>query len=192
MAKKKPKPPKLDYITEPLRSLAVPIDSLSEDPRNARTHDAANLRAVAASLKSYGQLKPIVVNAENQQIVAGNGTWRAALALGWKQIAVVLVKMDAAAQAGFSVADNRTAELADWDDELLALRVEEIKTAVPDLYDDLLLAELVKQEVAAEREGGIQFADSYQVVVELSGEEEQQRLFEELKGRGLRVKVLTL
>lgn len=50
----------VDYIAEPLRSLAVPIAELHEDPSNARKGHA--VERIAASLKQYGQRKPIVVN----------------------------------------------------------------------------------------------------------------------------------
>jgi DNA modification methylase len=67
----------LSHIAEPLRPLAVPIDELHEDPANARVdHD---LDRIAASLRAYGQRKPIIANRlQSGKIEAGNGTWRAA------------------------------------------------------------------------------------------------------------------
>src|SRR5262249_53769830 len=47
-------------------------------------------------------------------VIAGNGTLQAAHSLGWLHVAVVLVDDDAATAAGYSIADNRTAELAGW------------------------------------------------------------------------------
>lgn len=103
-----------------IAGLAVPIASVQFDPQNARRHPARNLEAIQASLTRYGQLKPIVVRAGLRTIVAGNGTLAAALALGWQRIAVVVQEMTDAEAAGFGLADNRTAELAEWDFEMVA------------------------------------------------------------------------
>lgn len=127
----------LSYIAEPLRPLAVPIDSLHEDPANARVgHD---LDRIAASLKAYGQRKPVIANrAQGNKLEAGNGTWRAAKSLGWTHIAVVFVDDDPATAAAYGVADNRTAELSRWDNDAL----REIAASVGDLFTGFEAAEL--------------------------------------------------
>jgi hypothetical protein len=126
------------YIAEALRPLAVPIDDLHEDPANARVgHD---LDRIAASLKAYGQRKPIIANRlQDGKIEAGNGTWRAAKTkLGWTHIAVVFVDDDPATAAAYGVADNRTAELSRWDKDAL----REISASVGDLFTGFEAAEL--------------------------------------------------
>jgi DNA modification methylase len=132
--------PDLSYIAEPLRLLAVPCSALVLDPANARRHPEPNLEAIKASLRTYGQRKPIVVNRRTGRIEAGNGTLQAALALGWSYLAVVYVDDDPMTAAGFSIADNRTAELAEWDREALDKLLSEIKTNDPVL--DQMLADL--------------------------------------------------
>jgi DNA modification methylase len=108
-------------IARQLAELAVPIESLTLDPENARTHDARNIDAIAASLDRHGQLKPIVVQAKGRARIvrAGNGTVRAAQQLGWETIAAVCKKMTDAEAKAYAIADNRTAELAGWDEEAL-------------------------------------------------------------------------
>jgi DNA modification methylase len=98
---------------------SVPLASLVLDPANTRTHDARNIDAIKASLATFGQQKPIVIDATNR-IVAGNGTATAAKALGWADIAVVRTNLNGAEAIAFAIADNRTAELAEWDDGALA------------------------------------------------------------------------
>ena len=71
-AKKRPGEPSLDHIAEGLRPLAVPIGELTLDPQNARTHDEANVAAIAASLAEFGQLKPVVANRDGQ-LLEGRG-----------------------------------------------------------------------------------------------------------------------
>ena len=72
------------------------------------------------------------------QVIAGNGTLQAALLLGREQIAVVFVAMDTATAAGYSIADNRTAELADWDAGILATLLEDLDTGNDAVLDALI------------------------------------------------------
>src|SRR5260370_39577020 len=132
--------PDLSHIAEPLRPLAVPCADLLLDPANARKHPEPNLEAIKGSLRVYNQRKPVVVNRRTGTIEAGNGTLQAALALGWSHLAVVYVDDDPMTAAGFSIADNRTAELAEWDREALDKLLSEIKTNDPLL--DQMLADL--------------------------------------------------
>lgn len=92
----------------------VEIESLTEDAKNARTHGDRNIASIKLSLSRFGQQKPIVVTRDGV-VVAGNGTLRAARELGWTTIAVVETDLDPMQAAAFGIADNRTAELADWD-----------------------------------------------------------------------------
>lgn len=109
----------LNFIVESLRPLAVEIDSLHVDPANARTKHA--LDRIAASLRQYGQRKPVVANrAQGGKIEAGNGTFLAAKKLKWTHLAVVWVDDDAATAAAFGIADNRVGELSEWDPDALA------------------------------------------------------------------------
>lgn len=136
--------PTYDWIAEDLRPLAVPVDQLKLDPGNPRQHDEENIAAIAASLRQFGQLKPIVVHRKSKIIEAGNGTYLAAQQLGWSHLAVVWVAHDRTNHAAFCVADNRTAELAEWDDARLAELLTELRLEeeVSDFYEDLLLDRL--------------------------------------------------
>jgi len=136
----------LEVIAEDLRPLALAIDSMQLDPANANRHDDASVSAIAASLAEFGQLKPIVVNVETGLIVAGNGTWEAARRLGWSMIAAVRVRQDAGAHVGYAIADNRTAQLAEWDNVRLVEAITQIHEDTPDLYEALRLADLVQPE----------------------------------------------
>lgn len=205
MAKKKTTPrrtpvtPSLDHIAEDLRPLAVPIADLKLDPQNARTHDEANIAAIAASLKQYGQLKPIVAQRRTGEILAGNGALLAARKLGWSHLAVVWGKLDAAAGRGFSVADNRTAELAGWDTELLLAQIDLIAQDTPDLAAAWQLAELkasLDQSAPKDEKDQEQSAQSapeeYQVVVECENEDQQKAVYEQLQREGRKCRLLTL
>jgi site-specific DNA-methyltransferase (adenine-specific) len=104
------------------------ILELTPDPNNARQHDDKNLKAIMGSLKEFGQRKPIVIT-EAGVIVAGNGTVEAAKRLGWTDIEVVKVPDDWTPDKvkAFAIADNRTAELANWNQEVLTTQLLELE-----------------------------------------------------------------
>jgi hypothetical protein len=96
----------------------VAISSLIPDPKNARVHDEANIEAIKKSLQSFGQQKPIVIDRDNV-VIAGNGFLTAAKQLGLSRIYAVRTSLSGDAVRAFAVADNRTAELSDWDMDAL-------------------------------------------------------------------------
>jgi len=103
------------------------IVDLLLDPENARKHSQKNLDAIKASLTKFGQRKPIVINHKGV-ILAGNGTVEAAKDLGWDHIDVAVVPSDwdEATARAYALADNRTAELAEWDENVLAKQLLEL------------------------------------------------------------------
>jgi len=107
----------------------IQITELSLDPKNARKHSARNLEAIAASLNKFGQRKPIVVH--RGVVLAGNGTLEAAKSLGWTEIDVAEVPedWDNDTAKAYALADNRTAELAEWDESELAKQLLELQDA---------------------------------------------------------------
>jgi ParB-like chromosome segregation protein Spo0J len=189
-----PRPPSLDHIAESLRPLAAAIAELRTDPHNARKHDERNLKSIAASLRQFGQVKPIVVNRKTRIIEAGNGTYEAARQLGWTHLAVVYVAHDAKAARGFSLADNRTAELADWDAAILETLLAEVQADSPDLYDELLLAELRSSDESPESRGAGQqtVEDRYSVVVECRDEADQEQFYQRMQKEKRPCRLLTL
>jgi hypothetical protein len=120
-------PKEREKIHAQLEPLAVQISTLVPDPHNARKHDARNVDAIAESLREHGQRKPVVAQKVGDTLVvrAGNGTLQAAKKLGWKRLAVLVVEEDDREATRFALRDNRTAELAEWDDEALRKALRE-------------------------------------------------------------------
>lgn len=145
----------------------VNIDEVKTDPRNARQHPERNLETIKTSLRVYGQRKPIVVNQRTGIIEAGNGLWMAAKALGWEKIAVVYVDDDPTMAMGYSIMDNRSAELAEWDDEVLGSLIEELKLEDFDLeftgFDDEELRESLPEPSTDGLSGGGTLAKQFLV-----------------------------
>jgi len=116
-------------------TMTVPISSLTLDPSNARKHSEVNLRAIANSLRRFGQRKPIVV--QGSTVLAGNGTIEAAKSIGWTEIVIVRVpdEWDSDTAKAYALADNRSAELAEWDEVVLAQQLMELQDEGWDIAD---------------------------------------------------------
>ena len=96
----------------------VPIETLQPDPANARSHDQRNIASIKASLRRFGQRKPLVV-AKDYTVVAGNGTLQAMTEMEITEVWVSVFPGNAAEARAYGIADNRTGELASWNPEVL-------------------------------------------------------------------------
>ena len=140
-----------------MQSERIDISELACDPANVRAHDSKNLDAIKGSLKRFGQQKPIVIDGKGI-VIAGNGTLTAARALGWDAINVVRTELAGSEATAYAIADNRTAELAEWDDEALAkqlsaLQIEDEALVEAAGFTDAELTALVDEVVGEPRSG---------------------------------------
>lgn len=110
------------------------VSELSSDPANARKHGENNIATIVASLKRFGQQKPIVIDLSDV-VRAGNGTLEAARSLGWTHIDCVRTELKGSDAIAYAIADNRTAELAEWDNDVLAATLNGLLADDPDLLD---------------------------------------------------------
>ncbi len=177
----------------------VPLDSISPDPANVRRHSPENIAAIKASLRRFGQQKPIVVD-RNNIIRAGNGSYQAARELGWASMDVLVTDLSGPDAIAYAIADNRTAELAEWD--LAALKSE------CDSLDDLLFAatgfsdESLQSLLKAADGTPLELPQHspligdiphlYELAVECHDEADQKTLYQQLAGQGRKVRVMTL
>lgn len=103
-------------IADDLLTLAYPIEKLKHLDGNPRK---GNVEAVKKSYEKFGQRKPIVATKDGE-VISGNHQLAAARELGWNKIAVVFTNDDELTAKAFALADNRTADLGTYDDDLLA------------------------------------------------------------------------
>lgn len=97
---------------------------LKPSKNNPRTHSPSQVRLIAESIEKFGFIAPILVN-EKRVIIAGHGRWEAAKLLGLKQVPTICVNdLTDAQERAYVIADNRIAEKADWDMELLGAELE--------------------------------------------------------------------
>ena len=105
--------------------LHVPIKDINPYERNPRKNDNA-VGAVAASIKEYGFLVPLVISDKNE-IVAGHTRYKAAMQLNLKTVPCVIAGDLSEEQIkAFRLVDNKVGELAEWDAELLPLELADI------------------------------------------------------------------
>jgi len=87
---------------------------------NPRRHDERQIAKIAASIREFGWRSPILVD-ESGEIVCGEARWRAAGLVGLESVTVLVAEgMTDLQRRAYRIADNRLAELATWDEELLA------------------------------------------------------------------------
>jgi site-specific DNA-methyltransferase (adenine-specific) len=130
-------------IAASIQELAVPVSELRPYSQNPRIGDVGSL---IESLKANGQYRPIVVRKGTGEILAGNHTYKAAIELGWNEVAATFVDCDDEQAARIVLVDNRSNDLADYDESVLAGILSELDDLTGSGYsaDDLaaLLQEL--------------------------------------------------
>lgn len=109
--------------------IRLPVELLTPFDRNARTHSDKQIDQIARSYQSFGALNPVLVDDANR-IVAGHGRLAAAKRMGLTHVQVLRIEGLSQDQlAAYRLADNRLAELAGWDEEILAIEFQHLSTA---------------------------------------------------------------
>jgi len=104
----------------------IETTALTPNRRNARTHSTKQIGQIAASIKTFGFLVPIVVD-EPRNIIAGHGRYAAAQKLGLDKVPVIAVSgLSPAKKRALALADNKIAENAGWNREILAVELPEL------------------------------------------------------------------
>ena len=104
----------------------VPVSSLIPYARNSRTHSDAQVGQIAASIKEFGFLNPIIVDG-NSGIIAGHGRVLAMQKLGMADVPVIDAShLTDIQRRAYVIADNKLALNADWDSEMLRVELDEL------------------------------------------------------------------
>lgn len=112
------------------------INDLIPYIRNARTHSESQIAQIAASIKEFGFLSPILI-AEDNTILAGHGRLAAARKLGLTKVPCVKEShLTETQRRAYIIADNKLSLNAGWDEDMLAIELSELQGADFDL--DLL------------------------------------------------------
>lgn len=105
------------------------VEEITPYAKNARTHSEAQVSQIASSIIEFGFTNPILVDSE-QGIIAGHGRLMAAKKLGMTQVPVVVLDhLTPAQKKAYIIADNKLAELAGWDENILAQELADLRDA---------------------------------------------------------------
>lgn len=105
-----------------------PLGDLKPNPRNARTHGSKQVQLLAAGISQFGFLVPVLID-EEDVILAGHGRVEAAKTLKMEAVPTIRVShLTPERKRAFVLADNRLAQLAGWDDQLLGAELGELFT----------------------------------------------------------------
>lgn len=129
------------------------IQGIKPYAKNPRIIPQEAVDGIAGSIKAYGYISPICVD-QDGVVLAGHTTLQAAKKAGLKEVDVVRVEIDETLAMGYRIADNKTAELARWDQDLLIEEARDIMAESPELLGELGMAdwELSRLCDEAERE----------------------------------------
>jgi ParB-like chromosome segregation protein Spo0J len=109
----------------------IPIGALRPNPRNPRTHSKKQIKQIAASIKKFGFLNPVLVDDANM-VLAGHGRLEAAKLEGFTGVPVIRFDhLTAVQKRAYLIADNKIAEQAGWDRETLAIELGELIDLLP-------------------------------------------------------------
>ena len=123
--------------------------------RNSRTHSDEQVSQIAASIKEFGFLNPVIVDGENG-IIAGHGRVLAAKKLGMTEVpAVEASHLTDAQRRAYIIADNKLALNAGWDDEMLRVEFDELAAVGFDLDLTGFSAEFLQGQVLAQQPLGL-------------------------------------
>jgi ParB-like chromosome segregation protein Spo0J len=121
------------------------VQDLIPYARNSRTHSEEQVSKIAASIKEFGFLNPVITDGENG-IVAGHGRIMAAQKLGMDEVPTVEAShLTDAQKRAYIIADNRLALDANWDDEMLRVEFEELQ----EIGFDIELTGFTTDEISA-------------------------------------------
>ncbi|MFY9937681.1 MAG: ParB/Srx family N-terminal domain-containing protein, partial [Silvibacterium sp.] len=118
----------------PLSIIYRSMKSLTPNPHNSRTHSKKQRNLIAKSIETFGFLNAALID-EKVMIIAGHGRVEAAKLLGMDQVPTICIEHLAPDQVrAYILADNKLAELAGWDREVLAIELQHLLT-LEDVFD---------------------------------------------------------
>lgn len=176
----------------------IKLDEVISYINNQKKHPTEQVEKIMSSIKEFGVINPLIVDKDNV-LIAGHGRYEALKRLKYDEVPIIRAEHLTTAQVkAYRIADNKLAELAIWDNELLAIDLSELDNIGFDM--DILgfsgdeLDEILKNvdfdndyEIKEEK-----YIEKYEIIIECNNEEEQEKLFNEFIERGLKCRVQSL
>jgi hypothetical protein len=163
------------------------VDDLLRYERNSRIHSPAQIKQLVSSIKQWGWTMPILIDEQNM-ILAGHGRVMAARELELTEVPVMVARGWTEHQKrAYVIADNKLAENATWDEELLTLELSELQ---PFLDITLTGFDQIPQQAAAPKPP--MFVSVFEVVIKCKDEADQRKIFEAMQKEGYECRVLSM
>ncbi|MGL5254208.1 MAG: ParB/Srx family N-terminal domain-containing protein [Brevinema sp.] len=133
----------------------VRVEELKPYAKNARVHSPKQVTEIARSIRVFGFTNPVLVD-QNNMIIAGHGRVMAAKELGLEEVPVIRIEyLSEAEKRAYILADNKLAEKAGWDKEILAIELQELLVIEEDF--DITLTGFAPCEDNKNPRGGLNF-----------------------------------
>ena len=183
----------------------INIDEIKPYERNARIHSSKQIKQIMEAIKAFGFTNPLLIDDENN-LIAGHGRLEAVKQLNIidfkdKPIqelpAIIITGLSEADKKALIIADNKIAENASWDYELLQAEFQELEAINYDLdlmgfdnLDEILGADIdVEQETKEIKE--VEINQKYELLIKCKDEKELEQAYNENIEKGYECKVLT-
>ena len=181
-----------------LRIEYLPVEKLRPYERNARTHSDAQIDAIAESIRQFGFNAPVLID-DDDGVIAGHARLAAARKLELDTVPCVrLSHLSDAQRRAYILADNRLAEMAVWDEELLKSELSELSILDVELdlsfldfkFDDLLSEN--GDNHGSQKPKEPKLLHIFEVSVVCKDEYEQKAVYEHLTQLGYKCRVLSI
>lgn len=168
----------------------IKISELKEYENNPRINDNA-VDKVAASIREFGFKVPIVID-KNNVIIAGHTRLKASKQLGLEKVPCIVADDLTEEQVkAFRVADNKTAELAEWDIDKLESELSELQDFDMEQFG-FDLSEFETAEETEREDISDKLKEQFEIIVKCQDEREMEMLFERFTEEGLQCRISTL
>ena len=172
------------------KASAANPEKLTPYERNTRVHNSEQIEVICDSISTFGFIKPVIVD-EKHMILAGHGAVQAAIELGMKSIPIrVISGLTKKEKRAYVIADNRSSELSTWDWDLLTMELKDLKSMDMDLKP-MGFADFGTEKQTTRKEHNVTIGEGrFLLQLEFETEKEMEKVYGELKKRGLDIKVL--
>ena len=183
----------------------INIDEIKPYERNARIHSSKQIKQIMEAIKAFGFTNPLLIDDENN-LIAGHGRLEAVKQLNiidfkdkpLKELpAIIITGLSEADKKALIIADNKIAENASWDYDLLQAEFQELEAVNYDLdlmgfdnLDEIMGADIdVEQETKEIKE--VEINQKYELLIKCKNEKELEKAYNENIEKGYECKVLT-
>ena len=174
----------------PGRYELVPVGELIPYVNNARTHSDEQIAKLQSSIREFGFVNPVLTDG-NKNIIAGHGRVEAAKREGISEVPCVFVEhLTDAQKRAYILADNRLAELAGWNIELLNMELLDLEANFDMTDFGFEINEPTGEKPEKDLSDGLK--SFYQVIIDCEDETQAAEVYERLTGEGMECRILTL